>query len=290
MYEEAQEQVQDDDATSLVTIKRAINQGSKKFQNLLNREWRVTSKTFSLVASQKAYQLPEDLVKLKSIVVTVANVNYPLTEIADEDRWNDLNLQSFESTIPEFYFVKGEDEIEIYPTPSASVSDAALIRYEPSMRDMAEADHTTGDVTATNGSAGVVGSSAAFTADMVGRKFSVTDGSADGMWYTVSAFTDSDNITLENLYGGTTVAGATYTIAEVPDIPEEFHESLIDYACYRYYLRRKNRTLARDFKAIFDEALEQCKENYSSKTSSNYVRPVRVGFGYTHRRRDYTVS
>lgn len=290
MYEEAQEQVQDDDATSLITIKRGINQGAKKFANLLNREWRVAKKTFGVVADQQTYQLPEDLVKVKSVVVTISNVSYPLTEVVDEDVWNSLNTTTQTSDTPELYFIEGEDEISIYPTPSTTVANAATLRYEPRVKDMTQDDYTEGTVAVTNGSSEIVGTGTTWTAKMIGRKFKVTDGSADGMWTTIAGFTDSTHLTLENYYGGTTVSGATYKIGEMPDIPEEFHESCIDYACYRYYLRRKNRILARDFKYIFQEAIDTCQENYSSKTSSQYVKPVRSRFGYVHRRRDYTVS
>jgi len=285
LYQEVQEQVQDDSAASLVVIKRAINTGAKKFGAILNREWRNTNKTFSLVAGQQFYQTPEDCIRLKSVTVTISSIAYPLTLIEDEDTWNRLNMTVTTSSVPEYFYIRGSDEFGIWPKPSASVSDAGSINYERRMRDMSQADYTTGTITITNNSAAVVGVATTFTALMVGRSVKVNDANGDGMWYKISAFTDATNITLENTYAGATAGTLSYVIGELPDIPEECHESLIDYACYRYYMRRKDSQSAGGFKSLFDEALQECKSQYSSKTTSQYVRQVRVrtGFRYTYR-------
>lgn len=290
IYEEVQEQVQDDSATSLVLIKRAINQGAKKFGAVLNREWRQSEKIFSLVADQQYYQLPEDAIRLRWITVTIGSVAYPLTEIADEDTWRDINMTTTTSSIPTHYYVRGNDEFGIYPTPSATVASAGRISYERRMRDMAQADYSTGTITVTNADATITHSGTGFSSSMIGRWFSVTDGSADGMWYRISAYTDTSNMELENTYAGTTGSGRTFIIGEIPDIPEEFHESLIDYACYRYYRRRRDNSLAREMRAVFEDAIDECRSNYSTKTGSQYYKPVKLGGGSPFRRIDRRVQ
>lgn len=290
IYEEAQEQVEDTSTSSLTLIKRAINQGAKKFGAVLNREWRNKEKTFSIVANQQYYQMPEDAIRLQWVTVTVDNIAYPLEEVSDDATWHQLNMRTEESDVPQFYYVRGNDEFGIWPEPSSAISDGGRIAYESRMRDMAQDDYSEGTVEMTNGSAAVVGSGTTFSASMVGRYLNVTDGSADGMWYKVASFTNATNITLENVYGGTSGSNKSYVIGELPDIPEEFHESLVDYACYRYYRRRRDLQLARDMKGAFDEAVILCKQNYSSKTSSQYFRPIRTRSGYRHYRRDYEVT
>jgi hypothetical protein len=272
IYTEAQAQVQDSGTTATTIIKRAINQGMRKFMAAMSREWRMVEKTFSLVASQQFYQLPEDCIRPKALTVLVGTITYPLTEIPDQDTWLELNQRSQTSAVPRYYYVKGSDQIGIYPKPSASISSGATLTYEPSMRDMAQDDYTTGTVSLTSGSAAVVGVGTTFTAKMIGRVLFVTDGSADGMGYKISAYTDATHITLDNVYGGTTVAGSTYLIGEVPAIPEEYHEALIDYGCFRFYRYRKDMPWAKEMKGAFDEALLDCKNNYSSKTTSQYTR------------------
>lgn len=290
LYEEAQEQVQDDSADTLTLLKRGINQGAKKFGAILNREYRVAKATFSLVANQQYYQLPEDAIRPRSIVCTIGGVNYALKEVPDDDTWDSLNMTTTTSTIPQLFFVNGSDEIGIWPIPADNQTSAAVLKYERRMRDMTQANYTTGTVEVTNGTAVVTGAGVVFTQSMVGRYLHVTDGSADGMWYKIASYVDSENLVLENNYGGTTGSGRSYLIGEAPDIPEEFHEALVDYACYRYYRRRRDIQLARDMKGAFDEALVLCKGSYSSKTGSQYIRRPRVSNGYTHYNRDYSVT
>lgn len=272
-------QTEDTDAATAVLLKRAVNQGFKRFGAVLNREWRTTEKTFSTVANQQFYQMPEDCIRIKNLVVSVGNVNYPIEELADDDQWNSLNLRTQSSSYPRFYYVKGSDQFGVWPSPSGVAT--GTLTYERSMRDMAADDYITGTITMVNGTPDVVGSGTTFTANMVGRTLFVTDGSADGMGYKISSFTDTTHITLENNYGGTAGAAKTYLIGEVPDIPEEYHESLVDYACFRYYRRRRDANTANDFYALFKESLAECQSNYSSKTSSQYTRAPRVRYGYS---------
>lgn len=292
IYQEAQSQVQDADTTSsLPMIKRAINQGMRKFGAILNRDWRDAERTFDIVATQQYYQMPEDCIRMKSLVVTVGNINYPLDEIVDEEVWQQLNMRTQSSTRPQFYYIKGSDQFGIWPKPSANGTGAGLLTFEKAMRDMSQDDYSTGTITVTNGSAAVVGSGTTFTAAMVGRTLQVdpTGGTGAGAGFKIASFTDATHITLENTYAGTTGSGKTYLIGEVPDIPEEFHEALIDYAGYRYYRRRRDLATAKDLKAAFDEALVLCEENYSSKSSSQYMRRVRVRTGYSQYKRDLTI-
>lgn len=290
LYEECQEQTEDDSASTLTLLKRGLNQGAKKFGAVLGREWRTTTKTFSIVANQQFYQMPEDCLRPRWVTVTYGGITYPLTEIADIETWQDLNMTTETSSIPEFFYVRGSDEFGIWPIPSASISSGAQLNYERRMRDMTQADYTTGTITTVLNSAAIVGSGTTFTAQMVGRWLKVDDPYGDGMWYKIAAFTDATNIVLENAYAGISASSQSYTIGEVPDIPEEFHESLIDYACYRYYKRRRDAGAAREMKAAFAESLGECISNYSSKTGSQYYKPARLRKGYSYnRRRDYPV-
>jgi hypothetical protein len=275
IYSETQSQVQDTDATSLIVIKRGINQAMHKFGAILNRDWRVQYRTFSTVASQQFYQMPEDAIRMKSLTVSVGSITYPLTEIVDEEYWQQLNRRVQTGTVPEYYFIKGADQYGIWPIPSAIAT--ATIEFEPNMRDMSADDYSIGTIAVTAASAAVVGTGTTFTASMVGRTLFVdpTGGTGDGAGYKVQSFTDTTHITLENNYAGATATGKTYLLGEVPDIPDEFHEALIDYAAYRYYRRRRDLQTAKDLKAAFDEALVLCQQNYSSKSASQYFRAPR---------------
>jgi hypothetical protein len=294
LYTGTQEEAQDDSAATLSLIKRAINQGAQKMGAALRREYKVIERNFSTVAGQRYYQMPEDCIRPSTIVITIGGVDYPLTEIDDDEAWNHLISLDDTSDIPEFYHVKGADLYGIWPTPSTSRTDAGLLSYESRMRRMTAADYTDGSIAVTNDSQNIVGTSTTWTAQMVGRTVIVEDGGdQDGVGYKISAFTDTTHIAVENYYAGLTGSGKTYRIGEVPDLPEEQHESLIDYALYRVYKRRKARGMAADAKAAFDEAVIQATADYSSSSSSNYIPPrsrTRPAAGYIHNRRDYTVT
>jgi hypothetical protein len=290
---DTQEEAQDFTSATLRLIKRAINQGTQKFGAALRREYKVIERTFSTAASGRYYQMPEDCIRPSTIVITVGGVAYPLTEVADDEAWNRLIADNSTNDIPVFYHVKGADLYGIWPTPSTS--NEGVIAYESRMRRMSADDYTTGTLAMTNGSQNIVGAGGAtFTAQMVGRKVIVEDsGDQDGRGYEITAFTDSTHISVENFYGGLTGSGKAYRIGEVPDFPEEFHESLIDYGLYRVYKRRKDRGMAKDAKDAFDSAVVECTEAYSSSSSSTYIPPrssLRGSIGYVHQRRDYKVT
>lgn len=291
IYYEAQQQLEDDSTATLAVIKRAINQGAKKFGAILNREWRNTNKTFDIVADQQYYQTPEDCIRIKTPLITYASFSPPLKEIPDEDTWNMYNQTEVKSPQPTHYYVRGNDEFGFYPIPSVSITNGGKLNYERRMRDMSMDDYSTETVTVTNGSATVVGDGTTFTAEMVGRSFHVIDPYGDGMWYKIAAYVSGTELELENNYAGVTSSGEGYRIGELPDIPEEFHESLIDYACFRIYTRRKDRQASKDMKALYEEAIQLCKEQYQSKTTSQYLSPKEnTAPIYQHPKKEYTVS
>ena len=290
---EAQEQVQDADATTAILLSRAINIGQHRFGAVLNREWRTAEFIFSTEADKQFYPIPEDAIRPKSLVITVGNVDYPLKIIEDEDTWNELNRYrtSEVADIPSHWYVKGRDQVGIFPTPSSAVTNGATLRYEKRMQDMSVVDYITNDIDLTNGDATVTGNTTVFTAAMVGRTLLVEDSTSHNRTgYKIETFTSTTELELENLWAGQSGTGLSYIIGEVPDIPSEFHEALVDYACYRYYKRRRDIGLSRDMKSAYREALDLCKETYGSKTSSNYIRQTRVRGGYIHSRRDYTIQ
>lgn len=291
IYSEVQEQVQDDSATTLVLIKNAINSGQAKFGAVLNREWRVSYKRFSIAQDQQYYQLPPDCIRPGTLTVTVGSVVYPLEEVPDEQSWQDLNMQSQSSSVPRFFFVRGSNEVGIWPIPSADLTNGGTLGYERTMKIMAADDYTTGTVAVTAGSASITGSGTTFTATMIGRTLVVDDANGDGQAYLIDSRNSATVIGLDNYYGGATQTGLTYRIGEVPDIPGEFHESLVDYACYRVYKRRRDPGAYRDMKAAFDEAVKLCEATYGSKTTSQYIRPIKTPRGgYVHdRTRNYQI-
>lgn len=270
---ECQAQAGDDTSTASTTIfTTGLNQGLHQFRAALRREYTLERKTFSTVADQQFYQMPEDAVRIDKVTITIGNIDYPLTEIASDQDWYYINSRNTTtSEIPEFFYVRGQDEFGIYPTPASSVSNAGELVYQARVADLGVADYTTGTIAVTNGDATVTGTGTTFTAAMVGRYLKPTTSGDDALWYKIDTFTSATSIELENVFGGTTGSGLSYTIGQLPNIPEEYHVNIVDYALYRYYLRRRDREIATMFKADFEIGMQRAKRDYSSKTVSNYI-------------------
>lgn len=293
MYQDAQEQVQDYSAETLVLIKRGLNQGMQKFGSILNREYRIIDRTFDIQDGEQWYQMPENCIRPKNIVVSIGGRNYPLTEVVDSDKWEDMNRHNTTtSNFPEYFRVQGADLFGIWPTPATDVADGGKIYYEPRMRRMSSDDYITGSVTLSSENQNVVGTGTAWTAKMVGRTMIVEDqGEMDGISHKIVGFTDSTHIALENFWNSDGITTANYRIGDVPDLPDEYHESLIDWACYRVYKRRKDRSMAADAMNAFKDSIEECRVSYSSATSSQYIPPTRRrGAGYMHGHHDLRIT
>ena len=274
MFTEVQEMTGDTNTSTLIWIKRWINQAQRLFNSASKRYFLREEKKTNLVATQQSYQLPVDCVRIRFVKVQTTDEPLPLDEIQSEQDWNAINSEDSTATNPEFFFIKGKNEIELWPVPSGNYTNGLIISYEKGEVSMTADDFTTGTVTVTNGDATITHSAGGFTAKMVGRFFQVTDGS-EGYWYKIASYTDVNNLELENVYQGSSGSGKTFKIGESSQVPDEFHESFVDYALFRYYLSKKDRGTAGDFKALFSDALERCKENYALKTSSAVIHKPR---------------
>lgn len=280
MFLEVQEMVGDTNASTLVFIKKWINQAQKLFNAASKRYFLRDEKTANIVATQQFYQLPVDCIRVRNVKVdTTSDEPKALVEVQSEEEWNRLNEYASTANEPIYFFIRGKNEIGLYPTPSTNYTDGLVVSYEKAEKPMSQADYVTGTVTVANGDATITHSAAGFTAAMVGRYFKVND---DGFFYKIATYTDANNMELENVFQGSSGAGLSFTIGESSQVPDEYHESFVDYALYRYYLRQKDLQSANEFKALFDTSLGLCKELYSTKTSSGVIHKNRFGVNVFH--------
>ena len=269
MQDIAQEVVGLTDATTLIKLKRDINIGSSLLLAALGREYNRKSRFTNLEADQQYYQLPEDAQKLKEVIVNTGGWEVPLEQIPDEHAWRMLNMMTVTGQ-PTHFFIKGNDELGLYPIPSADVEEGIELVFSPKHVELTQDDYTTGTLTVTNGSQTVTGASTVFTSKMEGQWLQVTDGT-DGNWYRVSEFNSSTSLTLENYYQGTSGASKAFRVGQTVDFPDEFCEAPSDYACYRHYLRRGSQEKADTFKALFDDATERAQDQYGNTTDSQVI-------------------
>jgi hypothetical protein len=213
------------------------------------------------------------MVRITEVRANTGGYNWPLVQVDSEALWNRFNvIPSNTVIVPQFFFVRGRNEIGLYPTPSVSTTAGIVISYEPRMTDMTIDDVTTTTVTVSNGSQYVTSPSSAFSPNMAGMMFSVTDGS-DGNWYPITAATTTQ-LTLENFYQGITESLAPCIIGSVPDIPEEYHLGMVYYGAYQFYLKRNELASATLYKGLFEDLLLQFKEVYAAKTTGIVQKPL----------------
>lgn len=263
------------DAGSVTRFKRDINSGAALFLSGLGREYNRKSRFTNLVVNQQYYQFPEDAQKLKEVIANTGGWTIPLEQIADEHRWRQLNMTNYTGN-PTHYFMKGYDEVGLYPIPSAAITNGLELVFSPRHVEMTQDDYLTGTVAVTNGSQTVTGTGTVFTANMVGEWFQTTDGT-DENWYRISAFVSGTVLTLENYYLGTSGSTKNFRLGQVADLPEEYLDALSDYAMFKHYSRRGSQKSrysvghAGEFKALFDDALERARQEYSQTTDNAVI-------------------
>lgn len=267
----AQDITGDDSAAQLTIFKDDINDGGSLFLNGLGRKFNKEYKTTSIVDSQQYYQMSMDVLRISEIRVLNGTIYYTPKLVTSEEEWNDLNSITLEGSIPTHYYIRGFNEIGLYPIPSANVTNGMIVSYEPQHVTMAAADYTTGTVTVSNGSTTLTHSATGFTPQMVGRYLQVTDGT-DGRWYRISAYVSTSELTLENYYEGISGSGRAFRIGEVMKIPQGYHTAPVFYALSNYYLSQSDRKSADDYELKFDRKLKSAKKTYGRSTSQMGVK------------------
>lgn len=271
-YQKALE-ITGDDGNGLTQLKADINQGYRRFNAALNRYFTRRAKTTNIVASQQYYQVSPDclrVIKVRASQSTASTVKYPIRQIHDEQEWDAINTVQQTGNWATFYFVRGADEIGLWPIPADNITNGLEISYEPRDKELAQEDVTTGTATVTNGSTAVTGSGTAFSQAMIGRGFTVTDGT-DGYSYKISGYTSATSITLEEPYIGLSGSGKTFKIGETFLIPEEYHDAPIDYAVARYFEQRNQEERATYHMGRYKDVLSEAKALYSSSSNSSVV-------------------
>jgi|SRR5215469_8874873 len=257
-------------SSSVTFIKQDINQGLRLFKNAARRYWTRQEKVTDMQNGQQYYQMPADFVRATEVRVNSNGLNFPVVLINSEHLWNKLNIiPAMTINLPTYAFVRGFNEIGLWPTPSAFTAGGLIVSYEPRLIDMSIDDvtgvTTGGTANVTNGSQTVVLSTSSVTASMVGRWFSVQDGT-DGNWYQIASYTNATTFSLANNYQGlTNTTAGSFTIGSAPDIPEDYHMALCYYAAFNFFLKRKDTATAEMYKNEFYALLDEFKNTYSGK-------------------------
>lgn len=236
------------------------------------------------IGAQQFYPLPPNYSKMKSLTITVGNLQWTPDEVLTTQEWNQLNVFPYYSDIPRNFFIyPGGDhgaQVGIWPIPSTT-GNIITFSYKFRVPDLSLADYTTaGTVSVTTKTQAVTGSGTSFvpTTNIQNEsrwiKFDQPKG--DNLWYQISSIASTTALTLYQPYQGITVSAAaagTYTIGQMPILMEDFHDMLLYKPLYIYYSSiNKDIEKAEQFKDLYEERLALLKEYAGSNTVNVNLR------------------
>jgi hypothetical protein len=226
----------------------------------LDDQWYAAS-----VANQEAYRLPHNYQRLISVYVMNGTTKYIPVEVPNKSKFDYLSAVSSTSSYPQ-YFNIFSDYIFFYPLPS-DTSWGIYLNYKKTSKEMSADDYSTGTVSLTANSRTVTGSGTTFTSSMVGRFLKAPD----GLWYEISGYTSATSITLAKTYEGSTVSGATYTIGELPIIPDGFQELLLYKPLMHYFMQKGEEQRSIFYKNLYEAGMKDLKSRFQSYTTSQVI-------------------
>lgn len=222
-------------------------------------------RTAGTTASTTFVNLPYDVDLVESVFVTVGTTRHVPRPAPSRQFWDDLHYSTQTSDIPQWWFVYN-GQLGLWPRPSTS-SNTISINCKVKPIDLNTADITSSTITTlANGSTSLT-VSAGLTAQMPGfwirPTFSTTANTGDGQWYEISAIGSATTATLVRSYGGNSIAAgaAPCTIAQMPLLPEAFHDLPEIYASYRYWSKEKD-SRADGFKEALNEGVNELFTSY----------------------------
>jgi hypothetical protein len=275
-YQMWQQMAGDTSPPNLVLAKRDINEGCIIFMNRLGRKFNKEYLTANLVDGQQYYQLPAGVLRVSEIKGLNGTTYFTPELVASEEEWNRLNATSVDGSYPTHYYIRGFNELGLFPIPSSNVTSGLVISFEPQHVDLTQDDITTGTITVSNGTQSITHSGTSFTPSMVGRYLQVTDGT-DGKWYKIGGYTSTSVLTLENYYEGVSGSGRGYRIGEVCKLPQGYQDAPVFYALERYYLMQQDPSTAAFFTQKFKDKVKDAKQTYARSTSRYGVTTRRSG-------------
>jgi len=94
----------------------------------------------------------------------------------------------------------------------------------------------------------------------------------DQEWYQVDEFYDTTHISLKNTYTGGALAAVTFTIGQVPILPEDYQDLPLYRMGMIYYSTRYNgqdsASKYEKYKELYEDGLAKLDEEFGSKTSN----------------------
>ncbi len=276
-YTKTQRLAKTDNADDLVQIKQDLNTGYHMFNAKLSRYFTRKQQFTDIIDGQSIYQTPVDSVRILGMTVKTADGSSyqpPIKEIRSEFEWRQIKAPTnYSSSWISYYFVLGNDEIEVWPVPSSDVTNGMRFYYQPQDHDLTVDDVTSTStgftVTVANGSTTVTASGSAFNTDMPSLWFQVTD-QTDNTWYEIVDSTTT-TLTLKSAYVGTSGSSLAWRVGQAWIIPQEYTDAPMHYALANYFSAQGNEARSKFHNDKYETMIKECMEDYSSSSEGNVL-------------------
>lgn len=226
-------------AANLAYLDQTANDAYRHMCAMKDWSFLEQQRTIQTIASQQFYPVPWDCERVKEVSVLVSsNITYTPKLSPSKEHWDQLNLSRFTSDIPEWYFIFGGNSgagarIGLWPTPATTAGGTIQVTQKCRVVDLQFADYTTGTITTAASAAGITtitGSGTSWTPGQAGLWLQVTPTAAsaagDGNWYLVTGAPTATSLTLAGQYSTDfSGASASYILAQMPLLPENFHDT-----------------------------------------------------------------
>lgn len=232
--------------------------------------------TTNTVAQQQFYNLPPQVKNLIDVTVTIGGILWVPRFSPTREFWDALNVITFYQDFPSYFYVYN-GQMGLFPIPASS-SNLITMNYKIRTTDLVQADVTQSTlpstIIATNGSTTVTATGATFLGWMAGNwiqfPYSSNDAtSGDGQWYQIDTITSSTVLVLKNKYTGTTISGASFTIGQVPIVPEDYQDLPLYRALWIYFNSIvPNPAQSKLYKDLYDTGYAMLDAEYGQKTTN----------------------
>lgn len=267
----------DTSAGTLGQLQQDMNTGYSLFNAKLSRYFSRKQQFTDIYEGQAIYQTPIDCVRIIGMTVSVSDTyKTPVKEIRSEFEWRNITAYPYNSNWPAYYFMIGNDEFALWPTPSQDVVNGLRFYYQQTDHDLSVEDFVSSDAspaqtcTVTNGSVTITSTGSTFTSQMKGLHFRL-QGVTDLTWYEIVDVPTSSTLTLKSAFVGISGSAFNFRIGQMPIIPGEYHDAIVNYALYLYFSGKGNEKRAQQHLALYTAAVDDAVQEYASSTEGNVI-------------------
>lgn len=265
---------------TLTQLQQDMNTGYHLFNAKLARYFSRKQQFTDIIEGQSIYQTPIDCVRVIGMTATISNgagaYKVPVKEVRSEFEWRQITAYPYSSNWEAYYYPLGNDKFEFWPTPSQDVANGIRYYYQQQDFDLSVDDIISGNltpietVTIINGSTLVTSTGSSFTNQLVGLQFQTT-GVTDLNWYEIVAVPTASTLTLKSAFVGNSGSGISYRIGQVPIIPQEYHDAIVNYGLYLFFSGKGNEQRSTQHLSLYNTSVTSAIEEYSASTEGNVI-------------------